>query len=164
MSSNHPFMINYTGPIQLKSNQISLDSRQINDPENTAFFAVKGIHHDGHQHIEPLYLKGVREFVVEKHSWNQQLTEKSKKWIDANIFVVNNTIEALQNWSIEHRNQFDLPIVAITGSNGKTCVKEWLSSLLNGKFQIVKSPKSYNSQIGVQLSILKIKKKTQMVL
>jgi alanine racemase len=151
-------MINYTGPIQLKSNQISLDSRQINDPENTAFFAVKGIHHDGHQHIEPLYLKGVREFVVEKHSWNQQLTEKSKKWIDADIYVVNNTIEALQYWSIQHRNQFDLPIVAITGSNGKTCVKEWLSSLLNSKFQIVKSPKSYNSQIGVPLSILKIKK------
>jgi alanine racemase len=149
-------MIYFSNPNKLKSNQISLDSRQISDPNNTAFFAVRGIHHDGHQHIEPLYLKGVREFVVEKNSWGNQLTEKSKKWHDADIYVVDNTIQTLQNLAINHRNQYNLPVIGITGSNGKTSVKEWLSSILSAKYLVVKSPKSFNSQIGVPLSVVKI--------
>lgn len=149
-------MIHYSNPNKLTSTQISLDSRQISDPINTAFFAIKGVHHDGHQQIEALYLKGVREFVVEKNSWSNQLIEKSKKWTDADFYIVDNTIQTLQNIAIHHRERFQIPVIAITGSNGKTSVKEWLSSILQTKFQVVKSPKSFNSQIGVPLSILKM--------
>ncbi|MHA8050242.1 bifunctional UDP-N-acetylmuramoyl-tripeptide:D-alanyl-D-alanine ligase/alanine racemase [Aquirufa sp. ROCK-SH2] len=155
-------MIHFSNPNQLNSNQVSLDSRQINDPQNTAFIAVKGIHHDGHQHIEPLYLKGVREFIVEKAGWSNLLAEKAKKWENADIYVVENSIQTLQKIVIKHRNKFDLTVIGITGSNGKTCVKEWLYSLLFDKYQVVKSPKSFNSQIGVPLSVLKIQEHHQL--
>jgi alanine racemase len=144
-------------PESLKSTLISLDSRQIYDAANTAFFAVRGIHHDGHQYIENLYKIGVKEFVVEKIAWLGILSEKAKKWNDADFYVVENSIETLQSLAAQHRSKFAFNLVAITGSNGKTICKEWLATLLNGHYTVVKSPKSYNSQIGVPLSVWAMK-------
>ncbi len=150
-------MIYPNEPVQLKSTYISLDSRQIYEPTDTAFFAVRGLHHDGHQYIESLYHKGVREFIVEKSAWNSSLAEKAKSWNNTSIWVVNNSIETLQHVAQVHRIGFGLPIVGITGSNGKTTCKEWLYTLTKSKFQVVRSPKSFNSQIGVPLSVWGIK-------
>lgn len=146
-------MIYPNEPIQLKSAYISLDSRQIYDPENTAFVAVRGINHDGHQYIETLYQKGVREFIVEKNSWIGILAEKSQQWTNTSIWVVENSIFTLQHLAHLHRMAFSLPIVGITGSNGKTTCKEWLYSLTKNEYHVVRSPKSFNSQIGVPLSV-----------
>jgi alanine racemase len=150
-------MINFLQPHSLKSTLISLDSRQIYDVANTAFFAIRGIHHDGHQYIENLYKSGVKEFVVEKASWIGILADKAKKWSDADIYVVENSVQTLQSLAALHRNKFDYNLVAITGSNGKTICKEWLAVLLNDSYNVVKSPKSYNSQIGVPLSVWAMK-------
>ena len=150
-------MIHTLQPQSLKSSLISLDSRQIYDAANTAFFAVRGIHHDGHQYIENLYKSGVKEFVVENEAWTGILTEKAKKWNDADFYVVENSIQTLQNLAAQHRNSFSYNLVAITGSNGKTICKEWLATLLNGNYNLVKSPKSFNSQIGVPLSVWAMK-------
>ncbi|MEN9958155.1 MAG: hypothetical protein RLZZ474_399 [Bacteroidota bacterium] len=150
-------MIYPNEPVQLKSTYISLDSRQIYEPADTAFFAVRGLHHDGHQYVESLYHKGVREFIVEKSAWNSSLAEKAKSWNNTSIWVVNNSIETLQHIAHVHRIAFSLPVIGITGSNGKTICKEWLFTLTKSKFQVVRSPKSFNSQIGVPLSIWGIK-------
>jgi alanine racemase len=146
-------MIYTSQPQSLKSSLLNLDSRQIYDAANTAFFAVRGIHHDGHQYIENLYKIGVKEFIVEKIAWKGILSEKAKNWRDADFYIVENSIQTLQNLAAEHRKKFSCPVVAITGSNGKTICKEWLASLLQGTYNLVKSPKSYNSQIGVPLSV-----------
>ncbi len=150
-------MIYPNEPVQLKSTFISLDSRQIYEPAYTAFFAVRGLHHDGHQYVESLYHKGVREFIVEKAAWNSSLVEKAKSWNNTSIWVVNNSIETLQHIAHVHRMAFSLPVIGITGSNGKTICKEWLFTLTKSKFQVVRSPKSFNSQIGVPLSVWGIK-------
>jgi alanine racemase len=146
-------MIYPNEPIQLKSAFISLDSRQIYNPENTAFFAVRGVHHDGHQYIESLYKKGVREFIVEKDSWTTQLAQKAQKWSNSSIWVVMSSIKTLQHISKLHRSSFQLPVIGITGSNGKTICKEWLYTLTKNEYNVVRSPKSFNSQIGVPLSV-----------
>jgi alanine racemase len=150
-------MIYFLQPRTLTSYLISLDSRQIYNHANTAFFAFRGIHHDGHQYIESLYKKGVKEFIVEKIAWSGNLVQKAKKWDDADFYVVENSIQTLQNIAAQHRNQFQYNVIAITGSNGKTICKEWLASLFNGQYSVVKSPKSYNSQIGVPLSVWDMK-------
>ena len=150
-------MIYTSAPPSLKSTLISLDSRQIYDTPNTAFFAVRGIHHDGHQYIENLYKSGIKEFIVEKIAWTSILLEKAKKWEDADFYVVENSIQTLQKLAAQHRSKFDYNLVAITGSNGKTICKEWLATLLNGTYNLVKSPKSFNSQIGVPLSVWAMK-------
>ena len=150
-------MIYPNEPVQLKSSCISLDSRQIYEPADTAFFAVRGLHHDGHQYVESLYHKGVREFIVEKAAWNSTLAEKAKSWNNTSIWVVKNSIETLQHIAHVHRMAFSLPVIGITGSNGKTICKEWLYTLTKSKFQVVRSPKSFNSQIGVPLSVWGIK-------
>ena len=150
-------MIYTLAPQSLKSILISLDSRQIYDAPNTAFFAVRGIHHDGHQYIENLYKSGIKEFIVEKVAWTGILSEKAKKWDDADFYVVENSIQTLQNLAALHRSKFDYKLVAITGSNGKTICKEWLATLLNGTYNLIKSPKSFNSQIGVPLSVWAMK-------
>jgi len=150
-------MIQYSAPKTLRSTFISLDSRQIYDHPQTAFFAVKGLHHDGHQFLEILYNKGVREFIVEEAAWQGKWPEKAKTWTNVQIWVVKNSIACLQDLAIAHRKTFQYPVVGITGSNGKTICKEWLASLLQGNFSVCKSPKSYNSQIGVPLSVLGMK-------
>lgn len=129
-----------------KITNLLLDSRNIFSPQYSLFFAIKGVQHDGHNFIEELIKKGVTQFVIEKDS-NVDTT------LRANFIVVENTTIALQKLAECHRNQFDYSVIGITGSNGKTIVKEWLAQLLSATFNVVKSPKSYNSQIGVPLSI-----------
>lgn len=130
---------------------LSLDSRKITDASNTIFFAIKSSHHDGNKFIEGLYAKGVRNFVISAKNIN------IKNVPLANIILVHNTINALQSFAAHHRSMFKkLVVIGITGSNGKTIVKEWLNQLLEESFSIVRSPKSYNSQIGVPLSVLNI--------
>ena len=130
---------------------ISIDSRSLQNGEHTLFFAISGPNHDGHQYIEELISQGVQNFVVTHFDENL----KSK----ANFLVVENTLEALQKFAAFYRNQFDFPIIGITGSNGKTIVKEWLNFLLSPDYNIIRSPKSYNSQVGVPLSIVAINEK-----
>ena len=126
-----------------------LDSRKIYSPSTSLFFALKGPRRDGHQFISELYNKGVKSFVV---------SEKIKiaDFPEASFILVDDTLEALQRLGAFHRKQFTIPVIGITGSNGKTIVKEWLYQLLHEKFNIVRSPKSYNSQIGVPLSVWQI--------
>jgi len=125
------------------------DTRKINYPEQSLFFALKG-NKDGHAFINQAYQVGIRNFVVEA---NKVSTEKFQ---DANFLIVHNPLSSLQTLAQYHRKQFDIPVVAITGSNGKTVVKEWLNQLLATDFNIVRSPKSYNSQLGVALSLWQI--------
>jgi alanine racemase len=130
---------------------ISIDSRSLQNGENTMFFAISGPNNDGHTYINELIDKGVRHFVVTYIP--ETVTGK------ANFLVVENTLEALQKFAAYYRSLFDFPIIGITGSNGKTIIKEWLNFLLSPDYNIIRSPKSYNSQVGVPLSILGIKEK-----
>lgn len=130
---------------------ISIDSRSLQNSLGTLFFALSGPNHDGHQYIEELIEKGVRFFVVSKIP--EHLKEK------ANYLVVENTLDALQKIATYYRSLFDFTVIGITGSNGKTIIKEWLNFLLSPDYNIIKSPKSYNSQVGVPLSVLGIKEK-----
>ncbi len=152
-------MIQHKNPAHLRASFLSLDSRQIYEPSKTAFFAVNGLNHDGHQYVESLYNKGVREFIVEESAWHGPIAEKASKWEQTNIYVVENSIATLQQIAQQHRAQFDYQVIGITGSNGKTICKEWLATLCNGPFSVVKSPKSYNSQIGVPLSLWAMQEK-----
>jgi Alr-MurF fusion protein len=129
------------------------DSRQLNFAARTLFFALRGEHHDGHKFLTYLYQRGVREFVVEKSGLSPTMKAQLKKWSDATVWVVSNSLSALQQLTVRHRHQFALPVVGITGSNGKTTIKEWLQQLLTPSERVVASPKSYNSQIGVPLSV-----------
>jgi alanine racemase len=130
---------------------LSLDSRKIISPGDTIFFAIKTLHHDGNAFVEALYIKGVRNFVTS----NKKIDIKKAPL--ANVILVEDSIFALQMLAAHHRDQFKmLKVIGITGSNGKTVVKEWLNQLLEADFSIVRSPKSYNSQIGVPLSVLNI--------
>lgn len=134
----------FKGSDSLVSNLI-FDSRKINTPDTSIFFALRGPRKDGHNFIKDLYQKGVRNFVVSKPL-------KAEEYIGANIITVSDTLSALQTLAAWHRSQFKIPVIGITGSNGKTIVKEWLYQLLQSEYNIVRSPKSYNSQIGVPLS------------
>lgn len=122
---------------------LSIDSRTLLVAEDTLFFAIDGSRHDGHDYIADLYQKGVRAFVVSKRE-----AINTNEYKDAGFILVDNSLKALQKLAEEHRNQFFYPVVGITGSNGKTIVKEWLFQLLNESFSIVRSPKSFNSQVG----------------
>jgi alanine racemase len=146
------------GNSQLQISSISIDSRSLLMPSNTLFFAIVGVRHDGHQHIADLFKKGVRAFVISK----TEFADKSFK--DAAFIVVNDTLEALQCMAAYHRQQYQYPVIGITGSNGKTIVKEWLYQLLNENFKIVRSPKSYNSQVGVPLSVWNMTAKADMAI
>src|SRR5690606_22426065 len=117
-------------------------------PAETIFFALQTHSNDGHQFIPDLIKKGVQTFVVDR----KEIAEKYK---DENlaIILVDHVLKALQQVSAYHRKKFDIPIMGITGSNGKTIVKEWLSYLLDDFQPICTSPLSYNSQIGVPLSV-----------
>lgn len=132
---------------------LSLDSRKISFPESTVFFAIRNQHQNANIFVENLYAKGVRNFVTDEEN------DVLKKISLANVILVSDTVSALQKLAIDHRNKFlkqNLPVVGITGSNGKTIVKEWLNQLLENEYFIVRSPKSFNSQIGVPLSVLNI--------
>ena len=126
--------------------QLLIDSRQVTAPGVSLFFALPGQRHDGHRYLGDAYRKGVRQFVVSRSIEGQVLPE-------ANVLHVPDTLVALQTLAAAHRARFRIPVVGIAGSNGKTIVKEWLYQLLAPDFNIVRSPKSYNSQVGVPLSV-----------
>jgi Alr-MurF fusion protein len=123
-----------------------LDSRKVYSPAASLFFALEGPRRDGHQFIPELYKKGIRNFVVSKKM-------EASVYPEANFIFVDDTLAALQQLAAFHRRQFNIPVIGITGSNGKTIVKEWLYQLLHEDYNIVRSPKSYNSQVGVPLSV-----------
>jgi UDP-N-acetylmuramyl pentapeptide synthase len=140
-------------PIDTTAAYLLTDSRQLIFPQQTLFFAIKGQHHDGHQFLYDLYQKGVRQFVVEHKALTDKLIDTLEGFENVQIWEVESSLKALQEVAKRHRSQFDIPVIGITGSNGKTIVKEWLGQLLSTDFRIAKSPKSYNSQIGVPLSV-----------
>lgn len=121
------------------------DSRSLCFPQSTLFFALRSSRGDGHRFIDELYRRGVRNFVVD-HRLEHELPE-------ANLLLVPDTRKALQRLAERHRETFSIPIIGITGSNGKTTVKEWLYQLLMDDYTVTRSPRSYNSQIGVPLSV-----------
>ncbi|MGE5421458.1 MAG: bifunctional UDP-N-acetylmuramoyl-tripeptide:D-alanyl-D-alanine ligase/alanine racemase [Chloroflexota bacterium] len=131
-------------------NDVITDSRVSAYTEGLVFFAIRGKNHDGHQFLINLYEKGVRVFVVDK------LVQEIKEYSDAAFIVTSNTVTALQKLAIYKRKEFRSPVIAVTGSTGKTIVKEWLADILGLTMPVIRSPKSYNSQIGVPLSVLKL--------
>lgn len=133
--------------------QLLTDSRRLVFAPQTLFFALPGPRRDGHEFIESLYDQGVRCFVVNKQV---DLSELKTYCTEAIFFEVPNCLTALQKIATYHRARFEMPVIGITGSNGKTTVKEWLYQLLHTSFNIVRSPRSFNSQVGVPLSVWKM--------
>ena len=132
------------------------DSRSLSDPAVSLFFALTTNQNDGHKFVRSLYDKGVRNFVVQ-HSFNGM-----DEMPEANLLWVSDTLVALQQLTAFHRKKFDIPVIGITGSNGKTIVKEWLYQLLHDQLTIVRSPRSYNSQTGVPLSVWQLDEDTEL--
>ncbi len=132
------------------------DSRSLCFPEETLFFALRTKRNDGHRYIDDLYRRGVRSFVVEQVPDHPQP--------DANYLKVPSPLAALQRLAERHRDEFSIPVVGITGSNGKTIVKEWLYQLLLPSQKIVRSPRSFNSQIGVPLSVWLLSEQTEVAI
>lgn len=133
-------------PVDRLVQNLIIDSRKAIVREGSIFFAIKGTHHDGHAYIDSLYKNGLRQFIVEYDGFVTTYPE-------ANFLQVSSSIHALQRIAAHHRSKFSIPIIGITGSNGKTIVKEWLYQLLSKQHTVVKNPGSYNSQIGVPLSV-----------
>ena len=131
----------------LQVSELLYDSRRLLRPERTLFFAIRTPQHDGHQYIATLIQEGVRNFVVTDPAALQQPAE------GCNFLLVSDSIAALQQVAATHRQRFDIPVIGITGSNGKTIVKEWLTQMLSDNFHLIASPNSYNSQIGVPFSV-----------
>ncbi len=125
-----------------------IDSRKLLFPTTTLFFTIAGPRRQGTAFVKDLYDKGVRNFIVD-----DAFIFLPQDYAGANIIVAENVLLALQQLVAHHRSQFTIPVIGITGSNGKTIVKEWLYQLLHSDYNIVRSPKSYNSQIGVPLSV-----------
>jgi alanine racemase len=135
-----------------------VDSRRVAEGARTLFFALPGQRKDGHDYISALLMAGVRHFVIQgaaargmqREGWEEQCPE-------AAFVVVSDPLSLLQSLAAHHRQQFDIPVLAITGSNGKTIVKDWLAELLGRRFNVCASPRSYNSQIGVPLSVWRLR-------
>ena len=138
------------------------DSRSLCFPEETLFFALRSSRNDGHRYIDDLYRRGVRNFVVDAKGILEFHANGTEGMKDANFLVVPSPLAALQRLAERHRDEFNVPIVGITGSNGKTMVKEWLYQLLLPSQKIVRSPRSYNSQIGVPLSVWLLNEQTEV--
>ncbi len=136
---------------EIEIENIAIDSRSLQNGSNTLFFALVGPNNDAHIYLEDLIAIGVHNFVVAYIP--EQCMGK------ANFLVVENTLDALQQFAAYYRGLFDFPVIGLTGSNGKTIVKEWLNFLLSPDYNIIRSPKSYNSQVGVPLSVISIKEK-----
>ena len=133
-------------------NWLLIDSRSLCFPDETLFFALKTEKNDGHKYIEELYRRGVRNFVVEDIPLPVSSMAAGALG-GCNFLVVKSPLQALQDLAAHHRSKLDIPVIGITGSNGKTTVKEWLYQLLSPDFNVCRSPRSYNSQVGVPLSV-----------
>ena len=149
-----------TGPAEGTVKWLLTDSRSLGFPEETLFFALVTGRGDGHRYIADLYNRGVRHFVVSARPGDEELQTMP----EANFLLVPDTLVALQLLTEKHRAQYDIPVVGITGSNGKTVVKEWLSQLLGADYRVARSPRSYNSQIGVPLSVWQMDENTGVAL
>lgn len=134
---------------------LSIDTRSLDNPTQSVFIALSTPVRDGHNFIPDAYNKGVRNFIVSGKV-------DTASYPESNFILVRDTISALQQIAAAHRRLFTLPVIGITGSNGKTVVKEWLGTLLDTSYTIVRSPKSYNSQIGVPLSVWQTSPKHQL--
>lgn len=165
--ATYKFAINEIAPIvkgKLKAgtepdtgvNDILVDSRGLFRPENTLFFALTSKRNDGHKYIGELYQRGLRNFVISNPHFD------FVPYPEANFIVVNKCLDALQALATAYRKKFDIPVIGITGSNGKTIIKEWLYQLLSPDKKVIRSPKSYNSQIGVPLSVWQIEPDYQL--
>lgn len=144
------------GNANFKITYLSNDTRRIIDGFNTLFFALKTNTNDGHKFVLNAYNNGVRCFVVE------YMPDKVAEMPEACFLIVSNSLTALQTLAAAHRRLYNIPVIGITGSNGKTIVKEWLYQLLHKNIEITRSPKSYNSQIGVPLSVWNIDNNTKL--
>lgn len=133
---------------------LSTDSRTLTDTEGALFFAIRTKSGDGCRYIQELYNRGVRNFIVPD--------DCHLSFADANIWYVKDVVDALQAIAAKHRAEYDIPVVGITGSNGKTIVKDWLVQLMGADCRICSSPKSYNSQIGVPLSVWQLSSDDRM--
>ena len=133
------------------------DSRSLCFPESTLFFAIRTKSGDGHQYIQDLYDRGVRAFVV------QHMPDTAMQ-SDATFLVVEDSLTALQRLAERKREEYDIPVIGITGSNGKTVVKEWLYQMLSPDYVVTRSPRSYNSQIGVPLSVWGLNERSQIAI
>ena len=138
--------------------EYSIDSRSVVTPEHTLFFALTGNNHNGHDYIRTLYSDGMRAFVI------SEFREEFNQLTGANFIVVENVLTALQQLAAHHRQHTQAEVIGITGSNGKTVVKEWLYQLLVNDHAVYRSPRSYNSQVGVPLSLLGIDPKTEIAI
>ena len=143
---------------ELTIKHLVIDSRKLVSPENSLFFAIVAKRNNGHNYIDELYEKGIRNFIVSEIPENNNICK------NANVILVKNTLFALQLLGAFHRKKFNIPIIGITGSNGKTIVKEWLFQLLCDDKKIVRSPKSFNSQIGVPLSVWQIEPEHELAI
>ncbi len=135
-----------SGEKDRKVSQLITDSRKIRQPDHALFIALSTEHRDGHQFIPDAWKKGVRMFLVSRDI-------DVAGFPDSSFIRVTDTLAALQQIAAGCRRQFDIPVIGITGSNGKTVVKEWLGQLLADRYRLLRSPRSYNSQIGVPLSV-----------
>lgn len=132
------------------------DSREVFNPEQTLFFALKTPNNDGHKFVDELYILGVRNFVV------QTILPEWKNLKGINLLHVKDSLQALQKVATFHREHFKIPVIAITGSNGKTIVKEWIYQMLGSEKNITRSPRSYNSQLGVPLSVWQLNENSEL--
>ena len=144
------------GETNITIQQLLIDSRSSAVSPFSLFFAITGRNHNGHLYITELYQRGVRAFVISEPEGQFQ------NLAGAGFVLVKDTLQALQELACFHRKQYSCPVVAISGSNGKTIIKEWLYHCLSEKFQITRSPKSYNSQVGVPLSLMLMDEHTGM--
>lgn len=148
----------FEGKSSDKISILLIDSRKLTVPEETLFFALETKNNDAHAFIGELYAKGVRNFVVSK------LLPEWETFSDARFLKVKNSLSALQKIAAHHRKKVDIPVIGVTGSNGKTIVKEWLYQILEKDYNIVRSPRSYNSQIGVPLSVWQLEQDTELAI
>lgn len=138
--------------------QLLIDSRKLLNSSETLFFALVTNRNNGHKYIKDLYQQGVRNFIISDEHF------KVEDFFGSNFILVPDSLVALQKLATYHRSNFKTPVIALTGSNGKTIVKEWLFQLLKDKYNIVRSPKSFNSQIGVPLSVWQLNSEHQLAI
>lgn len=160
--SNHDIPTLYG---KYKNFDLVVDSRRLIRPEETLFFALPGQRTDGHDFIPELFRTGVRHFVVKEDSGAMTQVQgklSEEQWREASLLRTDNPLALLQALAAHHRQQFSVPVLAITGSNGKTIVKDWLAQILSRKFNVCASPRSFNSQIGVPLSVWRLRSEHQV--
>ena len=166
------------GHVDAQIDWLLTDSRSLAFPETTLFFALRTRTGDGHRYINDLYRRGVRNFVVSAVPWKEnrlgsvdfgerkaeenEMAETKKLYPDANFLKVVSPLKALQRLAERHREEHDVPTIGITGSNGKTTVKEWVSQLASPSLYVTRSPRSYNSQVGVPLSVWLLDDRTEL--